>query len=129
MPLNDVHALRQFAPTIPVELTLLDYYGRELEMKAHENDRAGLQATRTDIETTWHTLRPLIEKHRGSAAAARYACAAVFAGTFVEGETVLVLAGLLAQHMLRMRPQKCAARKLKCSPAKGVHDARKQMPS
>lgn len=64
--------LRQFAPRIPVEVTLLDYYGRELEMKAHENDRAGLLATRTDIETTWHTVRPLVEKHGGAAAAAAF---------------------------------------------------------
>jgi hypothetical protein len=46
---------------VPVEVTKLDYYGRELEVWAQAQDANKLQATAREMRRTWDSLRPSIE--------------------------------------------------------------------
>jgi hypothetical protein len=46
--------------SVPVEVTRLDYYGRELEVWAQAQDANKLQATARDMRQTWDGLRPSI---------------------------------------------------------------------
>lgn len=52
---------------VPIEVTLLDYYGRQLEVDAASGNMAQLQSTASQIEQTWSALRPVIMSHGGSA--------------------------------------------------------------
>jgi hypothetical protein len=45
---------------VPVEVTKLDYYGRELEVWAQAQDSNKLQATAREMRRTWDSLRPTI---------------------------------------------------------------------
>jgi hypothetical protein len=47
--------------SVPVEVTKLDYYGRELEVWAQAQDANKLQATAREMRQTWDGLRPSIE--------------------------------------------------------------------
>jgi hypothetical protein len=47
--------------SVPVEVVLLDYYGRELEIWAEAKDTSKLQATAKEMRQTWDAVRPLIE--------------------------------------------------------------------
>jgi hypothetical protein len=47
--------------SVPVEVTKLDYYGRELEVWAQAKDANKLQATAREMRGTWDALRPSIE--------------------------------------------------------------------
>ena len=49
--------------SVPVEVTKLDYYGRELEVWAEARDANKLQATAGAMRRTWDALRPSIETH------------------------------------------------------------------
>lgn len=55
-----------FKPQVPAEVTLLDYYGRELEIWAAANDQTKLNSVAKDIRQTWDKLLPTIESHGGS---------------------------------------------------------------
>ncbi len=46
---------------VPVEVTRLDYYGRELEVWAQAQDTNKLQAAAREMRQTWDSLRPRIE--------------------------------------------------------------------
>jgi len=46
--------------SVPVEVTRLDYYGRELEVWAQAKDADKLKATAGEMRQTWDTLRPTI---------------------------------------------------------------------
>ncbi|MDX6406643.1 MAG: hypothetical protein QOH70_4098 [Blastocatellia bacterium] len=46
---------------VPVEVVLLDYYGRELEIWAEAKDASKLQATAREMRKTWNAVRPSIE--------------------------------------------------------------------
>jgi hypothetical protein len=46
---------------VPVEVVLLDYYGRELEIWAEVKDASKLQATAREMRKTWDLVRPSIE--------------------------------------------------------------------
>ena len=46
--------------SVPVEVTKLDYYGRELEVWAQVKDANKLQATAREMRATWDSLRPTI---------------------------------------------------------------------
>lgn len=59
-----------FHPPVPVEVTRLDYYGRELEVWSAGKNEARLRETAEGLRRTWMTLRPLVES-RGSAAEAK----------------------------------------------------------
>lgn len=62
----------QYKPKVPVEITLLDYYGRELEIGAAANNTAKLQATTAQMRQTWDTVRPSIQAHGGSTQAQQF---------------------------------------------------------
>jgi hypothetical protein len=47
--------------SVPVEVTRLDYYGRELEVWAQAKDASKLQATAREMRREWDALRPSIE--------------------------------------------------------------------
>jgi hypothetical protein len=47
--------------SVPVEVTKLDYYGRQLEVWAQAKDANELQATAHEMRVTWDALRPSIE--------------------------------------------------------------------
>ncbi len=61
-----------FNPPVPVQVTLLDYYGRQLEIGAAANNMTQLKETVKDISRTWNTLRPAVESHGGSAQAQQF---------------------------------------------------------
>jgi hypothetical protein len=46
--------------SVPVEVTKLDYYGRELEVWAEAKEANKLQATARELRQTWDSLRPTI---------------------------------------------------------------------
>jgi hypothetical protein len=54
--------------SVPVEVTKLDYYGRELEVWAQAKDANKLQATARDMRQTWDSLRPSVETHSATEA-------------------------------------------------------------
>src|SRR5882762_8088011 len=54
--------------TVPVEVTKLDYYGRELEVWAQAQDANKLQATARDMRRTWNSLRPSVEARKATEA-------------------------------------------------------------
>ena len=54
--------------SVPVEVTRLDYYGRELEIWAQAQDLNKLQATAREMRQTWDSLRPSIETHSATEA-------------------------------------------------------------
>ncbi len=54
--------------SVPVEVTKLDYYGRELEIWAEAKDANKLQATSREMRHTWNALRPSIEAHSAAEA-------------------------------------------------------------
>jgi hypothetical protein len=49
--------------SVPVGVTKLDYYGRELEIWAQAKDANKLQATAREMRVTWNSLRPSIDAH------------------------------------------------------------------
>lgn len=61
-----------FAPKTPAAVALLDYYGRELELGARSNDAGRLSRTRTEIISTWRSLRPQVEARGGAVEAKRF---------------------------------------------------------
>jgi hypothetical protein len=54
--------------SVPVEVTRLDYYGRELEVWAQAQDAKKLQATARELRRTWDSLRPAVEAHKATEA-------------------------------------------------------------
>jgi hypothetical protein len=54
--------------SLPVEVTRLDYYGRELEVWAQAKDANKLQATAREMRQTWESLRPSVEAHSATEA-------------------------------------------------------------
>lgn len=60
-----------FKPPVPVEVTKLDYYGRELEIWSAGKNEAKLRETAEGMRRTWMTLRPMVES-RGGAAEAKH---------------------------------------------------------
>lgn len=50
-----------FKPPVPVEVTRLDYYGRELEIWAAAKNGTRLRATAAAMRRTWDSLRPRVE--------------------------------------------------------------------
>jgi hypothetical protein len=63
---------RPSKPAVPVDVTLLDYYGRELEIWASARDEAKLRSTVGDMGMTWRRLRQEVVARGGSAVAARF---------------------------------------------------------
>lgn len=61
-----------FNPRVPIEVTRLDYQGRELEVWAGAKDSTRLKATADEMQRTWEGLRPQVESHGGSSVAKRF---------------------------------------------------------
>lgn len=53
---------RPYASTVPVQVMLLDYDGRELEIWSAARDNEKLAATKRDLRRTWDEIRPEIQK-------------------------------------------------------------------
>ena len=66
------HLSAAYQPQVPSEVTLLDYYGRELEIWAAAGDRAKLRETASAMRRTWDALRPRLDARGGSAEAAHF---------------------------------------------------------
>lgn len=62
----------QFHPQVPVEVTLLDYYGRELELWSEEGNTARLNETRSKLRETWDAVRPAVVVKGGNTEAAQF---------------------------------------------------------
>jgi hypothetical protein len=63
---------RPFHSKVPVEVTLLDYYGRELELWAEEGNTAKLNETRSKLGETWDKVRPAVVAAGGNTEAAQF---------------------------------------------------------
>lgn len=63
-------ATRPFEPSMPVEVTLLDYEGRLLELRAEQNDLPQLRTSTALLRQTWEAVRGRVEARRGGPAAA-----------------------------------------------------------
>ena len=63
---------RQFRPQVPVEVTLLDYDGRELELWADEGKIAQLHESRMRLSEGWTTVRPSVVARGGIAEAKHF---------------------------------------------------------
>lgn len=61
-----------FKPPVPIEVTRLDYQGRELEVWAAAKDAGKLKSTADEMQQTWNALRPQIESHNGAAEAKKF---------------------------------------------------------
>jgi hypothetical protein len=59
---------QEFKPKVPVEITLLDYYGREFEILAASNNTPQLTKTAAAFQQTWNTLRPATQARNSSEA-------------------------------------------------------------
>jgi hypothetical protein len=66
----------EFKPKVPVEITLLDYYGREFEILSASGNLAKLKTTAAEFQRTWNTLRPMVQARKSSEAKAFDAIAA-----------------------------------------------------
>ncbi|AFY93031.1 hypothetical protein [Chamaesiphon minutus] len=58
----------EFKPKVPVEVTLLDYYGREFEILSASGNKAQLTKTAAEFQQTWNTLRPATQARNSSEA-------------------------------------------------------------
>ncbi len=63
---------KPFNPPVPVQVNLLDYYGRRLEIGTAAKDMTQLKQTAGNIGGTWNTLRPAVESRGGSAVAQKF---------------------------------------------------------
>jgi hypothetical protein len=61
-----------FNPTVPIEVTKMDYYGRELQIWALAKDINKLKTTSKEMRQTWNELRPLVESHGGEVQAKKF---------------------------------------------------------
>lgn len=61
-----------YAPPIPVAVTLLDYYGRELEIWSARGNVDRLEEVRGAIDSTWKDLQPQVEQRGGAAESAAF---------------------------------------------------------
>ena len=61
-----------FHPAVPVDVTRLDYYGRELEIGTAANNLVKLQATGAAMRKTWDELRPTIVARGGATEAKKF---------------------------------------------------------
>lgn len=69
--LNVANLTAPYAPKIPVQVTRLDFYGRELEIWSEAGDSARLRATAEGMRREWESVRPSVEG-RDSAEAGKF---------------------------------------------------------
>jgi len=58
-----------YQPTTPAAVSLLDYYGREVEIWAAQKNMPKLRETTTAMRAAWNSVRAAVESHGGTAAA------------------------------------------------------------
>lgn len=63
---------KQFEPKVPVEITLLDYYGRELEIWSATGNTGKLKVTANEMRLTWDAVRPSILAHKADVEAQKF---------------------------------------------------------
>ena len=63
---------KPYQTKVPVEVSLLDYYGRELELNAESKDKEKLSSIKEKIHWTWEKLRPDVESHGGRLEAEKF---------------------------------------------------------
>lgn len=63
---------QEYPTRVPVQVTLLDYYGRQLEIEAARQNLTQLQATAKHINQTWQALRPEILARGGTTEAQKF---------------------------------------------------------
>lgn len=56
----------------PMEVTMLDYYGRELQIGVAKKDMNMLKKTATDIKNSWDSVKASVESKGGSAVAKKF---------------------------------------------------------
>jgi len=69
--LNVANLTARYAPKIPVQVTRLDFYGRELEIWSEAGDADRLRATAEGMRREWENVRPSVEG-RDSAEARKF---------------------------------------------------------
>jgi hypothetical protein len=62
---------RAFTTATPVEVLLLDYYGRELEIWSAVSDTTRLRSTTAAVRKAWDLVKPAVLAKKGSATAAK----------------------------------------------------------
>lgn len=62
----------QYNPKVPVEVTKLDFYGREIEIAATAKDETKLKQTAQAIRETWNAVKTKIEAKGASKVAAKF---------------------------------------------------------
>lgn len=63
---------QRYQTRVPVEITLLDYYGRQLDVDAASGNLAQLQTTTHHMTQTWQAVRPAVVRHGGTAQAQQF---------------------------------------------------------
>ncbi|OKH15490.1 hypothetical protein NIES592_05180 [Fischerella major NIES-592] len=58
---------KEFEPKVPIEITLLDYYGRELEIWSATGNTSQLKKTASEMRRTWNAVRLTILARGGTA--------------------------------------------------------------
>ena len=66
MTLTTAKLTKHFDPKMPIEVAMLDYYGRELEIWTATENTTKLRAAAEKIRRTWEALRPSIHSRGGS---------------------------------------------------------------
>lgn len=61
-----------YHPQIPADVTMLDYYGRELEIWATANDLPKLQMTSAAMRRNWDAVRPAVLARGGATESAQF---------------------------------------------------------
>jgi hypothetical protein len=57
---------------VPTDVTLLDYFGREIEVRHATKDAAGLQAATDSIDAVWNRVKPAVLARGGTAEVATF---------------------------------------------------------
>ena len=60
---------RTYEPAVPVEVEMMDYYGRQLQIDAAEEDMDKVNETLAQIDTVWEQLRPMVTQNATQAEA------------------------------------------------------------
>jgi hypothetical protein len=60
----------KFQRKVPVQVTLLDYYGRGFEIWSANGNTARLKTTATEFSQTWQALRPMVQARNSTEAKA-----------------------------------------------------------
>ncbi len=60
-------ASRDYHPSMPVEVTLLDYDGRQIQLWAKAGDLHELKRAAGQLEQSWNALLPDLQKHHADA--------------------------------------------------------------